>query len=67
VIITVASTVVGILISIPIGLRRRAQHRAAAGLLICRGIVAVSGRCNEIIVAILLVAMFRLRPASPAS
>ena len=62
VIITIASTVVGILISIPIGLGAARNIAPLPVYLICRFIVAVSRALNEIIVAILLVAIFGFGP-----
>ncbi len=61
-IITVASTVVGILISIPIGLGAARNIAPLPVYLICRGIVALSRALNEIIVAILMVAIFGFGP-----
>lgn len=62
VIITIASTVVGILISIPIGLGAARNIAPLPVYLVCRGIVALSRALNEIIVAILLVAIFGFGP-----
>lgn len=59
---TIASTVVGILISIPIGLGAARNISPLPVYFICRGIVAVSRALNEIIVAILLVAIFGFGP-----
>ena len=42
--------------------RRRAQPSAAAGLLLCRGVIALSRSLQEIIVAIFFVAMFGFGP-----
>lgn len=61
-IITVASTVVGIAISIPIGLGAARNIAPLPVYLVCRGIVALSRALNEIIVAILLVAIFGFGP-----
>lgn len=61
-IITVASTVVGILISIPIGLGAARNIAPLPVYLVCRGIVALSRALNEIIVAILMVAIFGFGP-----
>jgi phosphonate transport system permease protein len=62
VIMTVASTVVGIAISIPIGLGAARNIAPLPVYLICRAIVALSRALNEIIVAILLVAIFGFGP-----
>lgn len=62
IIITIASTVVGIAISIPIGLGAARNIAPLPVYLICRGIVAISRALNEIIVAILLVAIFGFGP-----
>ncbi|MXN65522.1 phosphonate ABC transporter, permease protein PhnE [Stappia sp. GBMRC 2046] len=61
-IITVASTVVGILISIPIGLGAARNIAPLPMYLVCRGIIALSRALNEIIVAILMVAIFGFGP-----
>lgn len=62
VIMTVSSTVVGIAISIPIGLGAARNIAPLPVYLICRGIVALSRALQEIIVAILLVAIFGFGP-----
>ena len=62
IIITVASTVVGIAISIPIGLGAARNIAPLPVYLVCRAIVAVSRALNEIIVAILMVAIFGFGP-----
>ena len=62
VVMTVAASVVGILISIPIGLGAARNIAPMPVYLICRGIVAVSRALQEIIVAILLVAIFGFGP-----
>ena len=62
VIMTVTSTVVGILISIPIGLGAARNIAPLPIYLICRAIVALSRALNEIIVAILMVAIFGFGP-----
>ncbi len=59
---TIASTVVGIFISIPIGLGAARNIAPLPVYLVCRSIVAVSRALNEIIVAILLVAIFGFGP-----
>ena len=61
-IMTVASTVVGVIISIPIGLGAARNIAPLPVYLICRGIVALSRALHEIIVAILLVAIFGFGP-----
>jgi len=61
-IMTVAASVVGIAISIPIGLGAARNIAPLPVYLICRGIVAVSRALQEIIVAILLVAIFGFGP-----
>ncbi|MCP4380506.1 MAG: phosphonate ABC transporter, permease protein PhnE [Hyphomicrobiales bacterium] len=61
-IMTVTSTVVGIAISIPIGLGAARNIAPLPIYLICRGIVALSRALNEIIVAILMVAIFGFGP-----
>ena len=61
-IMTVTSTVVGILISLPIGLGAARNIAPLPVYLLCRGIVALSRALNEIIVAILMVAIFGFGP-----
>ncbi|EPX77770.1 phosphonate ABC transporter, permease protein PhnE [Litoreibacter arenae] len=62
IIMTVAASVVGILISIPIGLGAARNIAPLPVYMICRGIVAISRALQEIIVAILLVAIFGFGP-----
>ena len=62
IVMTVAASVVGILISIPIGLGAARNIAPMPVYLICRGIVAISRALQEIIVAILLVAIFGFGP-----
>ncbi len=62
VIITITSTVVGVLISIPIGLGAARNIAPLPVYLICRGIITLSRALNEIIVAILMVAIFGFGP-----
>ncbi|MEH6476016.1 MAG: phosphonate ABC transporter, permease protein PhnE [Sneathiella sp.] len=62
VIMTVTSTVVGIAISIPIGLGAARNIAPLPIYIVCRGIVALSRALNEIIVAILMVAIFGFGP-----
>ena len=57
-----ASTVVGVIISIPIGLGAARNISPLPVYLICRAIVALSRALHEIIVAILLVAIFGFGP-----
>ena len=62
IVMTVAASVVGILISIPIGLGAARNIAPLPVYIICRGIVAISRALQEIIVAILLVAIFGFGP-----
>ncbi|TDL86874.1 phosphonate ABC transporter, permease protein PhnE [Meridianimarinicoccus aquatilis] len=62
IIMTVASSVVGIVISIPIALGAARNIAPLPVYLICRSIIAVSRALQEIIVAILLVAIFGFGP-----
>lgn len=62
VIMAITSTVVGILISIPIGLGAARNIAPLPVYVICRAIVALSRALNEIIVAILMVAIFGFGP-----
>ncbi|WP_323770669.1 phosphonate ABC transporter, permease protein PhnE [Antarctobacter sp.] len=62
IVMTVAASVVGIAISIPIGLGAARNIAPMPVYLVCRGIVAVSRALQEIIVAILLVAIFGFGP-----
>jgi phosphonate transport system permease protein len=62
IIMTVAASVVGIIISIPIALGAARNVAPLPVYLICRGIIAVSRALQEIIVAILLVAIFGFGP-----
>jgi phosphonate transport system permease protein len=55
---TLTSTVVGVLISIPIGIGAARNLAPAWVYMICRGIIAVSRALQEIIVAIFFVALF---------
>ncbi len=61
-IMTVTSTVVGIALSIPVALGAARNIAPLPIYLFCRGIVALSRALNEIIVAILLVAIFGFGP-----
>ena len=59
---TVTSTVVGVLISIPIGIGAARNIAPLPIYTVCRAIIAVSRSFQEIIVAILFVAMFGFGP-----
>ncbi len=59
---TVCSTIVGVLISIPIGLGAARNLAPAPIYLFCRSIIAVSRAFQEIVIAILFVAMFGFGP-----
>ncbi len=60
--ITGASTVLGVLISVPIGLGAARNISPTPVYLCCRSIIAVSRAFQEIIIAILFVAMFGFGP-----
>jgi phosphonate transport system permease protein len=62
IIMTVAASVVGIAISIPIALGAARNVAPLPVYLVCRSIIAVSRALQEIIVAILLVAIFGFGP-----
>lgn len=62
IVMTVTASVVGILVSIPIGLGAARNIAPLPVYVICRGIVAISRALQEIIVAILLVAIFGFGP-----
>ena len=59
---TVTSTVVGILISIPIGIGAARNLSPLPVYLVCRAIIAVSRTFQEVIIAILFVAMVGFGP-----
>lgn len=59
---TVTSTVVGCLISIPIGLGAARNIAPLPVYVVCRSIIALSRAFQEIIIAILFVAMFGFGP-----
>ncbi len=59
---TVTSTVAGILISVPIGIGAARNLAPSPVYLACRGIITVSRSFQEVIIAILLVAMFGFGP-----
>lgn len=62
VVMTVAASVVGIAISIPIGLGAARNIAPLPVYMVCRGLVAISRALQEVIVAILLVAIFGFGP-----
>lgn len=59
---TVTSTVAGILISVPIGIGAARNLAPAPVYLACRSIITLSRSFQEVIIAILLVAMFGFGP-----
>lgn len=59
---TVTSTIVGVLISIPIGIGAARNLAPLPVYLVCRSVIAISRSLQEIIVAILFVAMFGFGP-----
>jgi len=59
---TVTSTALGVLLSIPVAVGAARNLAPTWIYLICRGFVAISRTLNEIIVAIFLVAMFGFGP-----
>ncbi|MBK1692952.1 phosphonate ABC transporter, permease protein PhnE [Ectothiorhodospira mobilis] len=59
---TLTSTVVGILVSVPIGIGAARNLTPRLLYLVCRSIVAVSRSLQEVIIAIFLVAMFGFGP-----
>jgi phosphonate transport system permease protein len=59
---TVTSTAIGIVISIPIGLGAARNLAPLPVYLLCRGIIAVSRSFQEVIIAIFFVAMFGFGP-----
>jgi phosphonate transport system permease protein len=62
IIMTITSTVVGVLISIPVALGAASNLSPVPVYLVCRAIIAVSRALHEIIVAILMVAIFGFGP-----
>ena len=62
IIMTVTSTVIGIIISIPIALGAASNLAPVPIYLFCRAIIALSRALHEIIVAILMVAIFGFGP-----
>jgi len=61
-VMTVTSTVIGILISVPIGLGAARNIAPLPVYLFCRGIITVSRSFQEVIIAILFVAIFGFGP-----
>ncbi len=59
---TLTSTVVGVILSVPVGIGAARNLVPRAVYLVCRGIIAVSRALQEIIIAIFLVAMFGFGP-----
>jgi phosphonate transport system permease protein len=59
---TVTSTVVGVLISVPIGIGAARNVSPMPIYLLCRSIIAVSRSLQEVIIAILFVVMFGFGP-----
>jgi phosphonate transport system permease protein len=59
---TVTSTVIGIALSVPIGIGAARNLAPPAVYLVCRGIIGLSRAFQEVIVAILFVAMFGFGP-----
>lgn len=62
IVITVTSTIVGIILAIPIALGAASNLAPKPIYLLCRGIIAVARALHEIIVAILMVAIFGFGP-----
>ncbi len=62
IVMTVASSVVGIAISIPIGLGAARNIAPAPVYFVCRGIISISRALQEFVIAILLVAIFGFGP-----
>lgn len=59
---TLASTVIGVLLAIPVGLGAARNISPMPVYLLCRSIIALSRTFQEIIIAILFVAMFGFGP-----
>jgi phosphonate transport system permease protein len=59
---TVTSTVVGVLVSVPIGIGAARNLAPRPIYLLCRGVITLSRSFQEIIIAILFVAMFGFGP-----
>lgn len=62
IVITITSTVVGIVLAIPLALGAASNLAPKAVFLFSRGIIAISRALHEIIVAILMVAIFGFGP-----
>lgn len=62
ILMAISSTVVGVIISIPIGLGAARNIAPLPVYLVCRSIIALSRALHEIIIAILLVAIFGFGP-----
>ncbi len=62
IVMAVTSTVVGILISIPVGLGAASNLSPKYVYIICRGIITLSRALQEIMIAILMVAIFGFGP-----
>ncbi len=61
-VMTVTSTVIGILLSLPVGLGAARNIAPLPVYLLCRGIIVVSRSFQEVIIAIFFVAMFGFGP-----
>ncbi|NQU56292.1 MAG: phosphonate ABC transporter, permease protein PhnE [Rhodospirillales bacterium] len=61
-VMTVISTAIGILLSVPIGLGAARNIAPRPVYIFCRGVIALSRALQEIIVAILMVAIFGFGP-----
>ena len=59
---TVTSTIVGVLLAIPVGIGAARNLAPLPVYLVCRSVVAISRSLQEIIIAILFVAMFGFGP-----
>lgn len=59
---TLTSTVVGVIVSVPVGIGAARNIAPKAVYYVCRSIIAVSRSLQEIIIAILFVAMFGFGP-----
>ena len=59
---TVTSTIVGIILSVPFGIGAARNIAPAPVYAFCRAVIAVSRSLQEVIIAILLVAMFGFGP-----
>ncbi len=62
IVITITSTVVGIILAIPLALGAASNLAPKAVYFFCRGVIAVNRALHEIIVAILMVAIFGFGP-----